>query len=263
VADRDKSGFVLFCTAHHIARTKCTLTILDSLFFSCVQQFCGQLGRWKQIQNHLVSRSGKGANPVKNHGQAHNDGDSVPLNGLTCAAGDDRGCVAVRDSQGKNGAFYRSPKKRYEIETNLPTSDEKPSSNDSAQGAWAYIAQKRDVEAFRRWTGWMKEHKELGIWPRYCMDNKCDFNVSDCPMLGRLAVYLGEGNSLCNPNPIQTSSAVAVLQNTFDATVRVIESLPGASLFTAEIDDLKRPITAALNEARVRPLKRSMTSEKR
>ena len=55
VADRDKSGFVLFCTAHHIARTKCTLTILDSLFFSCVQQFCGQLGRWKQIQNHLVS----------------------------------------------------------------------------------------------------------------------------------------------------------------------------------------------------------------
>ena len=31
-ADRDKSGFVLFCTAHHIARTKCTLTILDSLF---------------------------------------------------------------------------------------------------------------------------------------------------------------------------------------------------------------------------------------
>ena len=55
VADRDKSGFVLFCTAHHNARTKCTLTILDSLFCSCVQQFCGQLRRWKQIQNHLVS----------------------------------------------------------------------------------------------------------------------------------------------------------------------------------------------------------------
>jgi hypothetical protein len=28
-ADRDKSGFVLFCFAHHVARTKCSLTILD------------------------------------------------------------------------------------------------------------------------------------------------------------------------------------------------------------------------------------------
>lgn len=39
-----------------------------------------------------------------------NDGDSVPLNGLTCAAGNDDGCNAVRDSQGKNGAFFRSQK---------------------------------------------------------------------------------------------------------------------------------------------------------
>ena len=32
VADRDKSGFVLFSFAHHIARTKCSVTIPDSLF---------------------------------------------------------------------------------------------------------------------------------------------------------------------------------------------------------------------------------------
>jgi hypothetical protein len=78
-------------------------------------------------------------------------------------------------------------KKRYEIEHKLPTSDEKASSNDSAQGVWAYIAQRKDVPAFRAWTGWMKDHKEVGIlWPRYCADSKCDFNINDCPMLDRL-----------------------------------------------------------------------------
>jgi hypothetical protein len=43
VADRDKSGFVLFSFAHHIARTKCSLTIPDLLVCSCVKQFSGQL----------------------------------------------------------------------------------------------------------------------------------------------------------------------------------------------------------------------------
>jgi hypothetical protein len=97
----------------------------------------------------------------------------------------------------------------------------------------------------------MKGHKELGIWPRYCTDNKCDFNVSDCPMLDRLAVYLKEGNSLCNLHPdISASSAVARLQDTFDGTVRIIESLPGARVFAAQTDGLKNAIAAALNEVR-------------
>jgi hypothetical protein len=186
------------------------------------------------------------------NGTPCNDGDSVSLNGLTCAAGDERGCNAVRDSQGKkDGQFWRSPKKRYEVENNLPTSDEKPSSNDSAQGVWAYIAQKHDVDAFRRWTGWMRSHKDLGIWPRYCSDAKCDFNVSDCPMLDRLAVYLGEGNPLCDLHPdIRASSAIAALQDAFDKTVEAIEGLPGAHLVDAQVAPLKNVTNQAINEAR-------------
>jgi hypothetical protein len=42
-------------SSHHIARTKCSLTILDLLVCSCVKQFCEHLRRWKQIQNHLES----------------------------------------------------------------------------------------------------------------------------------------------------------------------------------------------------------------
>jgi hypothetical protein len=183
---------------------------------------------------------------------------------LTCAAGDDRGRDAVRASLGtKGGAFFRSPKKRFEVENGLPTSDEKPSSNDSAQGVWAYIAQKHDVESFRRWTGWMREHKELGIWPRYCNDSKCDFNVSDCPMLDRLAVYLGEGNPLCDLHPdISASSAVATLENSFKFTLSIIERSPGASLFAAQINTLKGVISSAFTEARAAAKKLDDAREK-
>jgi hypothetical protein len=186
------------------------------------------------------------------------DGDSVPLNGLSCAAGDGavapfrqlaaQACDAVKASQGKNsGAFYRSPKKRYEIENHLPTSDEKASSNDSAQGVWAYIAQLRDVAAFRRWTDWMKAHKEAGIWPRYCTDSKCDFNVSDCPMLDRLAVYLGENNPLCDlPPNIPAAAAVEALQATYNGAVNTRKGMPGIHpTFDSQINALAGAIDAA------------------
>jgi hypothetical protein len=190
------------------------------------------------------------------------DGDSVALNGLTCAAGDGQpgifgklatqACDAVKNSQGKkSGTFYRSPKKRYEIENSKKTTDEKPSSNDSAQGVWAYIAQKKDVTAFHRWTGWMQDHRLLGIWPRYCMDTQCAFNVSDCPMLDRLAVYLGEGNPLCDIPPyIPADAPIKVLQANFDGTVNAIYKLPGAHVFDAQINALKASISAALSDAR-------------
>ena len=74
-----------------------------------------------------------------------NDGDAVPLNGLVCttvrgASGDfadkaEEACKAVKDSQGDNGRFWRSPKKLFEFVNKLPTSTETSSSNDSAQGA--------------------------------------------------------------------------------------------------------------------------------
>ena len=140
-----------------------------------------------------------------------NDGDAVPLNGLVCttvrgASGDfadkaEEACKAVKDSQGDNGRFWRSPKKLFEFVNKLPTSTETSSSNDSAQGAWAYIAEKRDVDAFRRWTQWMSDNKRLGVWPQYCLEESCAFNFGDCPMLDRIAIYLNEPNPLCNPHP--------------------------------------------------------------
>ena len=61
VADRDKSGFVLFCTAHHIARTKCTLTILDSLFSAVSSNFVGSLddGNKSRIISYRDQKKGQ------------------------------------------------------------------------------------------------------------------------------------------------------------------------------------------------------------
>jgi hypothetical protein len=188
------------------------------------------------------------------------DGDSVALNGLSCAAGDRRpgifgqlgaqACDAVKKSQGKDGAFYRSPKKRYEIENHLKTTDEKASSNDSAQGVWAYIAQRKDVDAFRRWTGWIKDHKLVGVWPRYCMDINCSFNVGDCPMLDRLAVYLREGNVACDVPPLPSAAdPIKAMQAGYVATANTIQKLPGAKLFGAQIAALSKSIDAAFAEA--------------
>jgi hypothetical protein len=198
------------------------------------------------------------------------DGDSVSLNGLTCAAGDGRpgifgqlgaqACEAVKNSQSKTtGEWYRSPKKRYEIENNLPTTDEKQSSNDSAQGIWAYIAQRKDVDAFRAWTGWMKNHKEGGIfWPRYCADKHCDFNVNDCPMLDRLAVYLGEGNALCDlPPMISADVAVKAMKAGYDATTSAIQKLPGAKIFAPQIG----PLTKAIDDAFVQAIALAKTAD--
>jgi len=166
---------------------------------------------------------------------------------LTSAAGDGQpglfgqlgaqACDAVKKSQGKDGAFYRSPAKRCQIENHLKTTDEKASSNDSAQGVWAYIAQRKDVDAIRRWTIWIRDHKELGSWPRYCLDIKCSFNVGDCPMLDRLAVYLGEGDVACDVPPIPSAvDPIKALQAGYNATVNTIQKRPGAKLFAAQIN---------------------------
>ena len=88
--------------------------------------------------------------PGQVEGPGCEDGDSVLFNGLTCAAGDDRGCTAVARSQATDGQWWRSPKRLYERYVD-PSGEETIFSNDHALGAWAYIAQEKDRSAFKRW----------------------------------------------------------------------------------------------------------------
>jgi hypothetical protein len=52
-------------------------------------------------------------------------------------------------------------------------------------------------------------------------------------MLDRLAVYLGEGNALCDlPPNIPADAPIKAMQDGYNATVKVIEKLPGAKVLS-------------------------------
>jgi hypothetical protein len=95
----------------------------------------------------------------------------------------------------------------------------------------------------------MKKNKEGVIfWPRYCKDQHCDFNVDDCPMLARLAIYLREGGALCDLSPnIPADVPIKAMQDGYDAPVNAIAKLPGAKAFDPQktLKDSIRSIACA------------------
>jgi hypothetical protein len=69
-------------------------------------------------------------------------------------------------------------------------------------------------------------------------------------MLDRLAVYLGEGNALCDLPPMVSADVpIKAMQAVYDGTVKAIEQLPGAKIFASQITPLKSSIDAAFVQA--------------
>jgi hypothetical protein len=171
-----------------------------------------------------------------------NDGDSIMFNGLLCLAdvkvepGEDHaapngerivrevGCDVVKHSQtlaeGSTdyGRWWRSPRRAYLASLNQQPEggSETTFSNDHALGVMAYIAQTRDVGAFQAWTEWIRTkggecssfHCIPGL-PRYCPDDRCGFKLVDCPLLDRLATYLGQENPLCASDNVKKAYSAA------------------------------------------------------
>ena len=166
-----------------------------------------------------------------------NDGDSVMFNGLLCLAGveadqtDDKadtkaakplrevGCNVVKYSQTTTkdspdyGRWWRSPRRVYLAKQNQQSEggSELTFSNDHALGVMAYIAATKDVDAFRAWTQWIRDKAGpcqstscflVGL-PRYCPDDRCGFKFADCPLLDRLAQYLGVENAACSSDNVK------------------------------------------------------------
>jgi hypothetical protein len=196
-----------------------------------------------------------------------NDGDSIVFNGLLCLAGvqvepgeakaapdwkrREVGCDVVKHSQtltkgsSDYGRWWRSPRRAY-----LASSDQQPEggsettfSNDHALGVMAYIAQTRDVAAFQAWTEWIETeggvcssvHCIPGL-PRYCPDDRCGFKIVDCPLLDRLATYLGQENPLCASDHVKKAYSAAwavanpllLLLNMYTAKLNAIINKYGA-----------------------------------
>jgi len=138
------------------------------------------------------------------------DGDMTLYNGLLCAAGVPEGCDAVERSQTleqtkDNGRWWRSPRKVHSVEpVGAETKIQRTFGADQALGVWAYLAEKKNGERFRRWIAWMDRNPRCidclptRITPRYCEDDNCKFGFIDCPLVNRLAEVLNERISLCS-----------------------------------------------------------------
>lgn len=137
--------------------------------------------------------------PSKEHAVDPNscdDGDMTLFNGLLCASGDARGCDAVKNAQGIDGRWWRSPGK-IGVEARPGTKDEASFSPDMALGVWLYVTTEKNSKDYQRWVHWLDAERPciatLGNtcvvkgWPRVCrddaLDKRCTFRPTTCNLL--------------------------------------------------------------------------------
>lgn len=129
------------------------------------------------------------------------DGDMVLFGGLLCASGDARGCELVRQSQGADGRWWRSPRRNP---GNL--GDDRSFSRDMSLGVMLYLVETRDTNAAENWVDWIEDHRPcLQKKPfsndclirgahRFCTDEvkqSCTVSPANWGNLGRVFQYLG------------------------------------------------------------------------
>ena len=123
--------------------------------------------------------------------------------------------------------------------------DETPFSNDHVLGVWAYIAQKKDKVAFRKWLDWIDGQP----YPRFCQDKNCIFGVSDCPMLDALALILLESNKVCDPqHKVMDLAAKAAVdaQRRFNDAIAQLYKIPGSDVLRPAVEPLKASFNASV-----------------
>ena len=133
------------------------------------------------------------------------DGDMTLFAGLLCASGEKRGCEMVRNSQGTDGRWWRSPRR------NPGNNGERHSfSRDMSMGVLLYLATTRDSDAALKWLNWIEDsrpcvvtnpltrdciQKGLG---RYCTDDDnatCTITPGNWALMGRVWETLGLAKS--------------------------------------------------------------------
>ncbi|MGO4741736.1 hypothetical protein AB4099_34920 [Bosea sp. 2KB_26] len=128
------------------------------------------------------------------------------FNGLLCLSGEQVGCDAVKQSQGPDGRWWRSPRR---IGWEAPDHDVSFSA-DQALGVFAYLIRTKDAQAFNRWIEWINEKRPCLItistcivkgWPRYCTDDqadkRCTLRPVDCAWIEAIAGYTDGKRGLC------------------------------------------------------------------
>jgi len=128
------------------------------------------------------------------------DGDMTLFGGLICAGGESRGCDLVRDAQGPEGQWWRSPRR---VGGNL--GEPNSFSRDMAMGVLLYLETTRDTGAAERWINWIHANRSCSVRGprgnclvpgvhRFCRDDKdyrCLMTPGNWAMMGRVWDYLG------------------------------------------------------------------------
>lgn len=145
-----------------------------------------------KVGTKIVKDEESGKEEEKNY---CDDGDINLFAGLLCAAGDPRGCEAVKRAQdGSNGKWYRSP--RRELTNNVWGKNS--FSPDMALGTQLYIASTNDKASLERWIKWLDDSRPCWVsdggqclvkspFVRFCTDDHgagCTVRPLDAEMLG-------------------------------------------------------------------------------
>jgi len=158
-------------------------------------------------QNSPYCDSGDGTrSPSKEH---CDDGDTTLFNGLLCAAGDVRGCDAVRNAQEESGRWFRSPRLRV----NHHAAEGASLSPDMALGIQLYLVTTRDTIHAYQWLKHIDDtvpcslHKPFSTdcWirsiPRFCPDSgNCSIRPGDAEVLAATVDYLHQQGMPPLPN---------------------------------------------------------------
>lgn len=134
------------------------------------------------------------------------DGDMTLFNGLLCVAGEQIGCEATGNSQGKDGRWWRSPRR---IGWQAPVHDVS-FSPDQALGVLLYALATTDKRAFEAWLEWLEANRPCVAsinnrcikkgWVRFCTDDadkRCTLRPADCVRLEMVAAKLALDGSVC------------------------------------------------------------------
>jgi hypothetical protein len=137
--------------------------------------------------------------PTGNKDQPCDDGDMTMFNGLLCFAGDERGCIGVREAQDPNtGEWFRSPR----IRINGNDRGGAQFSPDQALGVQLYLIKTHDADRADKWAHWLHEltpctfqapHNGCFLYgvPRFCAPEQgCTMRPGDAASLAATFDYL-------------------------------------------------------------------------
>lgn len=178
------------------------------------------------------------------------DGDMALFSGLLCMSGDQRGCIGVRDSQGPDGRWWRSPRR---IGNNLG----KPNSfsRDMSLGVLAYLLHTKDKGAADRWMNWIERNRPcwVRIWGqckvrgphRLCKNDK-DLRCSITPELWALFYDVWKHNGW------SPTSTMRTYQNVPD--MKITKDLKGYELHLKGVKEFLRKRMGKAKSSRINEL---------